>query len=162
MYNIIGTIKFGSEAIAPRCLLVTFRQELDSTTKGLICCQSTIESQLEPNLTSTPKNASNACSLSRRMLALIPIYCYGSALSSVEAVAWLGAAFYSNAKMATHIGKIFRKCVRLSLFMGNVRRLSTPVEFIRKFAYNSLLFPSYLPLGSLNIILFFLNAHSSS
>ncbi len=37
-------------------------------------------------------------------------------------------------KWANHVEGIFRKCARLSFFAKKLRRLSTPAEYIRKFA----------------------------
>ncbi len=57
----------------------------------------------------------------------------GNTLSTVESVTYLGVTFWNNAKWSTHFEDIFRKCVRLSIFVKKLRRLSTPTAFIRKF-----------------------------
>ncbi len=55
-------------------------------------------------------------------------------LSTVDAVTCLGVTFARNAKWTNHVERIFRRCVRLSFFAQQLRSLSTPAEFIRKFA----------------------------
>ncbi len=55
-------------------------------------------------------------------------------LSTVDTVTCLGVTFARNAKWTNHVARIFRKCVRLSFFAKKRRSLSTPAEFIRKFA----------------------------
>ncbi len=57
----------------------------------------------------------------------------GNTLSEVESVTYHGDTFSYNAKWTAHVEDIFRKCERLSFFVKKLRRLSTPVEFIRKF-----------------------------
>ncbi len=56
------------------------------------------------------------------------------ALPTVDSVTYLGVTFAKNAKWTNHVEGIFRKCVRLSFFAKKLRRLSTPAEYIRKFA----------------------------
>ncbi len=58
----------------------------------------------------------------------------GNTLSEVASVAYLKLIFSKNAKCTTHVEDIFGKCIRLSFFVKKLRRLSTPDEFIRKFA----------------------------
>ncbi len=57
-----------------------------------------------------------------------------NALSTVDSATYLEVKFARNAKWTNHVEGIFRKCVRLSFFANKLRRLSTPAEFIRKFA----------------------------
>ncbi len=57
-----------------------------------------------------------------------------NALTTVDTVTYLGVTFARNAKWTNHGEGIFRKCVRLSFFAKKLRRLSTPAEYIRKFA----------------------------
>ncbi len=55
-----------------------------------------------------------------------------NALSTVDTVTYLGVTFARNAKWINHVEGIFRKCVHF--FAKKLRRLSTPAEYIRKFA----------------------------
>ncbi len=57
-----------------------------------------------------------------------------NALSTVDTVTCLGGTFARNANWTNHVEGIFRKCVRLCFFAKKLRRLSTPAEYIRKFA----------------------------
>ncbi len=71
---------------------------------------------------------------------------------TVESVNYLGVKFSNiNAKRVSHVEKIFIKCVRLPVFVKKLRRLSTPADFIHKFAEACvvtlifLLFSNHLP-----------------
>ncbi len=55
-------------------------------------------------------------------------------LSTIDSVTYLGVTFARNAKCTNHVEGIFRKGVRLSFFAKKLQRLSTPAEYIRKFA----------------------------
>ncbi len=57
-----------------------------------------------------------------------------NALSTVDTVPYLVVTFARNANWTNHIEGIFRKCVRLSFFAKKLQKLSTPAEYIRKFA----------------------------
>ncbi len=57
-----------------------------------------------------------------------------NALSTVDTFTNLGVTVARNAKWTNHVEGIFRKCVHLSFFAKKLRSLSTPAEYIRKFA----------------------------
>ncbi len=59
---------------------------------------------------------------------------FSNALSTVDSVTYLGVTFVRNAKWTNHVEGIFKKCVRLSFLAKKLRRLSTPAEYICKFA----------------------------
>ncbi len=91
----------------------------------------------------------------------------GNVPSSVDTVDYLGLTFARNTKLTNHVEGIFRKWVRLSFFARKLRRLSTPTEFILKFA-EACVIPITLAvhqlssLGFLIKILPFLGHHLSS
>ncbi len=60
-------------------------------------------------------------------------------LSTVTLATYPGDKVSNNTKWSTYVEEIVRKCVHLPLIVKKFRRLSTPAEFIRKFAEASAL-----------------------